>query len=214
MARIQVEGNGKASAAPDEIKLQLTIGSLGTEYGEVIEAQDRKVRLLKDAFVACGVERSAIKTEDFKVMVDRRYDENNKEIFIGYRGIHELGLCFPLDRPLLNALLAECPGSEATPNIFISFRVRNSDALLRIALEVAFGAARKSAEILARSSGCTLGDLVEVLYGERKHMTALTYRVDQDWGQFDYCKLSCADEIEPEAIETSEKVSVTWELRA
>ena len=90
MARIQVEGNGKASAAPDEIKLQLTIGSLGTEYGEVIEAQDRKVRLLKDAFVACGVERSAIKTEDFKVMVDRRYDENNKEIFIGYRGLQLL----------------------------------------------------------------------------------------------------------------------------
>ena len=213
MARIQVEGNGKASAAPDEINLQLTVGSVGTEYGEVIEAQDRKVRLLKDAFVACGVDRSAIKTEDFKVMVDRRYDENNKEIFIGYRGIHELTLCFPLDRPLLNALLAECPGSEATPDIAISFRVSNSEALQRIALEDAFAAARKSAEILARSSGCTLGDLVEVLYGERKHLTTMTYRVNQDWGQFDYCKLSYADEIEPEAIETSEKVSVTWELR-
>lgn len=214
MARIQVEGNGKASAAPDEIKLQLTIGSLGTEYGEVIEAQDRKVRLLKDAFVACGVERSAIKTEDFKVMVDRRYDENNKEIFIGYRGLHDLALCFSLDRSLLNALLAECPGSEATPDISINFRVSNAESLQRIALEDAFAAARKSAEILARSSGCTLGDLVEVLYGERKHLTTMTYRVNQDWGQFDYCKLSYADEIEPEAIETSEKVSVTWELRA
>ena len=58
-----------------------------------------------------------------------------------------------------------------------------------------------------------LGDLVEVLYGERRHPTTLTYRVNQDWGQVDYCKVSYADEIEPEEIESSEKVSVTWELR-
>ena len=37
MARIQVEGNGRATAAPDEIDLQLTVGAVGTEYGKVLE---------------------------------------------------------------------------------------------------------------------------------------------------------------------------------
>ena len=163
--------------------------------------------------MACGVKRTAVKTEDFRVTVDTEYDENRRDRFIGYRGSHQMAVCFPLDRTLLNALLAECPGSEATPDIAITFRTNNTEALQRMALEDAFAAARKSAEILARSSGCTLGDLVEVLYGERRHPTTLTYRVNQDWGQVDYCKVSYADEIEPEEIESSEKVSVTWELR-
>ena len=213
MARIQVEGNGRATAAPDEIELQLTVGSVGTEYGKVLEDLDRKVGGLKDAFVACGVARTAVKTEDFMVTVDTEYDENRRDRFIGYRGSHRMAVRFPLDRALLNALLAECPGSEATPDIAITFRTSNTETLQRMALEDAFAAARKSAEMLARSSGCTLGDLVEVLYGERRHPTTLTYRVNQDWGQVDYCKVSYADEIEPEEIESSEKVSVTWELR-
>ena len=213
MARIQVEGNGKAAAAPDEIELQLTVGSVGTEYGRVIEDLDRKVGGLKNAFVASGVVRTTIKTEDFKVTVDTDYDDNRKERFIGYRGSHRLAIRFPLDRDLLNALLAVCPGAEATPDVVITFRVGDTEALQRMALEDAFAAARKSAEILASSSGFTLGDLVEVLYGERRHPTSLMYRVNQDWGQVDYCKVSYADEIEPEEIETSEKVSVTWEMR-
>ena len=67
--------------------LQLTVGAVGTEYGKVLEDLDRKVGGLKDAFVACGVERTAVKTEDFRVTVDTEYDENRRDRFIGYRGI-------------------------------------------------------------------------------------------------------------------------------
>jgi uncharacterized protein YggE len=213
MARIQVEGEGKATAAPDEIELFLTVGSVLPEYGQVIADLDRKVSGLKDEFVACGVVRTSIKTHDFSVKGEYVYDDGRTQRFTGYRAHHQMVLSFPLNRGLLNALLAVCPESEATPDIDIRFKVRNSDELQRQALEAAFAAAKNSAELLARSSGCELGDLVEVLYGERRHPTTLSYCINQEWGHVDYCRLSYADEIEPKEIENSEKVSVTWELR-
>jgi uncharacterized protein YggE len=214
MARIQVEGNGKAAAFPEEIELQLTVTSAFPEYGQVIADLDRKVTALKDAFVACGVERTAIKTKDFSVNTEREYAENGTPHFSGYSATHEMLLRFPVDRDHLNALLAVCPGSEATPDIDIRFKVHSNDALQLKALEAAFSAARKSAELLAKSSGCVLGDLIEVLCGERRSPGVQTYRVRQETSHIDFCQISYAKEIEPDDIECSETVSVTWDMLA
>ena len=146
-------------------------------------------------------------------MAESVFEDDHKQRFIGYRAFHEMVLHFPLNRDLLNALLAVCPGSEATPTIEIRFKMRSNDGLQRQALEAAFAAAKKSAELLARSSGSELGELIEVLYGERRQPTSLTYRVIQEWGHVDPCLIRYADEIEPSEIESSENVSVTWELR-
>jgi uncharacterized protein YggE len=212
MATIQVEGYGKATAAPDEIELLLTVSSSRLEYNLVMTDLDQKVCLLKDAFVACGVERSAIKTKDFRIFAEREYGEGGKQIFSGYQGTHEMLFCFPVDRKRLNALLAVCPGSEATPNIDIRFKMRNHNELQRQALESAFSAAKRNAELLAQSSDCELGALIEVLYGEQRSQNILTYRVNQDPDQIDYCRIDYAKEIEPEGIDCLEKVSVTWAI--
>lgn len=52
MATIQVEGHGKATAAPDEVELHLTVTSTRPEYGQALEDLDRKTASLKDAFVS------------------------------------------------------------------------------------------------------------------------------------------------------------------
>ncbi len=212
MARIQVEGNGKATAAPDEIELQLTVASVFPEYGQVIADINRKVSALKDAFVGCGVERTQIKSKDFRVVAEREYDEDGKPQFSGYRAVHEMLFRFPVDRERLNVLLAVCHGSDATPDIDIRFKVHNNEELEHQALEAAFAAARKSAELLARSSGGVLGGLIEVLHGEHRSLGIQTYRASQESGLIDYCQISFAKEIEPEEIECFETVSVTWDM--
>lgn len=212
MATIQVEGRGKATAAPDEIELQLTVASFLPEYGQALEDLDRKIVSLKDAFVSGGLERATIKTQDFSVNIEREYREDGKDHFSGYRATHTLVVRVPLDRQLLNALLAACPASDATPEVNIRFRIRDQLELQRQALEAAFIDARKSAELLARSSGGTLGELVEMQYGERRGPTTQNYRVSQEAGRISYCKTSYADQIEPENIVCSEQVSATWKV--
>lgn len=214
MPTIRVEGQSQVTAEPDEIQLELTVSSSGEVYGKVIDDLDRKVGSLKDAFRDCGVERTAIKSQDFSISVGSEYDEHlQKRRFVGYDGLHTLVVRLPMDRTLLNALLAVCPKSEATPNIVISFQVRDQEGLQRRALQEAIAAARRNAELIAAASQCVLGELVEVVYGDRHSSNPKAYWIRQEPGHVDYCAASYANEIEPEPVEASEKVSVTWYLK-
>jgi uncharacterized protein YggE len=212
MATVQVEGNAKASAFPDRVQLDLVVNENGTEYGKVSTDLDIKVRSLKDALAACGLDRSSIVTADFGIRDEHDYD-GKKRVFLGYKAHHKVRVTFPMDKERINVAVAACLSSSAKPEVVIEFYVQDTLPLRDEALAKAVTAAKTKAELLVAATGGRLGDLVDIVYGKRVESSSRSRQFDiGSTGETDYCMSFSAEEISPSMVVVEEAVSATWQV--
>lgn len=163
---ITVRGTGRASAAPDEIHILLTLDARHAQYEETMSlaaAQHDGVRL---ALTSCGLAEDALKTTAFRVNTEYETEPDERGNYVsrfrGYRCAHELRISLPMDMARLSAVLAALSASGSAPEVTIRFTVRDADALKDEVLRSAVRSARRKAELLAQESGVRLGVLCAI----------------------------------------------------
>ncbi len=209
---LTVRGRGTASAEPDLTILSFGVVGRHPSYSASVEELNGRVEALREDLEAAGVERVRLKTTSFDVRDDRRYDrDTGKHVFLGYEASHRLRLELPFDKELLNGVLARLAQSASEAAVTISFEVSDVKSLRRRAMRAAVADAREGARVLAEASGATLGEIMSIDYSYVEIRTRrLSYEFANTGAMYDAA--APAPDVEPEALDVEEGVTVVWEI--
>lgn len=211
---IRITGKGTMKVRPDTTRITLTLEGLFPEYGDALRGSSESTEQMKDLLNKYEFARSDLKTLHFSVDPEyESYKERNayKQRMIGYRYRHVMKVEFPSDNGRLGRILYALANSPLHPEFRISYTVSDPEAVKNELLAAAVRDAKNKAEVLTNAAGVALGEI---------------FSIDYSWGEVDFevrpvnelrmAKMECCDsyamDIEPDDIETSDTVTVTWEV--
>lgn len=163
MRVIKVQGNGQASLPADTARLSFKISVERKEYDECVHELNEQTGMLRADISACGIKQSEIKTLDFDIRLNQKY-ENGRYHFIGYIAHHNLALEIPFCQSTLNLVLNAITEGQCAPSISVAFSCGNKELLRKLVLEDAVRKARMNAETMAAAAGVVLGTLQSIDY--------------------------------------------------
>ncbi len=186
------------------------------DYDKAMEFASRQVQSLNDAFGAVGFEKSDMKTTRFDVSagyknVKDKYGNYHRE-FNGYVISHNLKLAFDFTMEALSQALTAIASFPSNPELSIAFTVKDATTINEEMLRSATVNARKKAEILCKSSGVKLGQLLSIDYnwGELDIFSHTQYDMNEELMSPSTCCKSM--DIEPDDIDVSDTATFVWEI--
>ena len=213
---ITVKGTGSATAAPDLIRISMSLESKEYTYALTMKSAEEEIESLKEAIVSAGFDRKDLKTLDFDVRTEYNNEKdhfgNYQRIFKGYTCTHQLKLEFDLDTKRLASALNAIADCSARPTLSIDFTVKDPTAISTELLRSAAVNARVKAETLCAASGVKLGDLLTISYNWGE--IDIVSRTDVDMPMAKSKRgLDCNIEIEPDDISLSDTATFIWEIK-
>lgn len=206
-----VRGRGTASAEPDLVVLAFQIEAQDHSYATAVEALNERVEALRSELESIGVERTDLKTTSFDVSAENRYNRKKEEhVFLDYRASRGLRLELALDRKLLNRVLEHVARSASEAALRVSFDVSDHKVLRRRAMQAAVEDAQEAARVLAESS-TELGDIERLDYSFVEVRTR-SFSYDLSDTSMSVLVSAPAPDIEPEAMEAEEGVTIVWSI--
>ena len=214
---LEVQGEGRANAVPDRIRLSFAVSGYAVGYRETVEQLNGKTDELRRLIEAGGVDRNAVKTADFEIEERwRAVEKVNKakgekttdQVFEGYTASHSLRLELKHDKEQVNKLLSLISSGEHQAHLSVNFFVVDQESLRKRALADAARVARENAEILAREAGVKLVKVLKVNYG----WAEVRFRPmpSMDYMQIDACTAS--PDFEPDEVGDTQRVTIVYEI--
>lgn len=216
---ITVKGTGSVSAKPDYITLALSITARDMEYEKALEDAARRISLLEDAAKKAGFAKGDLKTISFNV--NTQYETvpdqhgNYQRQFAGYACAYRFKLAFDFDNERLACVLTAIAGSGASPELNISFTVKDPEKVSEELLASAAANARTKAEVICRASGAELGQLISINYnwGELSIVSQTRFEMEDSIVPMMAARKCAAPEIEPDDIHLSDTACFVWEIK-
>ena len=213
---ITVKGTGSATAAPDQIRIILSLEAKDFDYDFTMRVAERKIESLKDAVSSVGFDRKDLKTLAFNVHTDYSNEKdssgNYKRVFKGYVCSHRLKLEFDFDTKQLSKTLNAIATCTAGPELTIAFTVKDPSAISADLLQSATTNAREKAEILCAAANVKLGDLLAIDYnwGELDVVSHTDFDMPMRHAKTATC---CDIDFEPDDISLSDTATFVWEIK-
>ncbi len=209
---LKVTGKGKVEATPDIIILLFDVESHEWEYQDAIKVLNKKVEALKEIAGFFNIDRKKIITKDFRVNRQSRWKEDIKEhVFNGFLASHPMELELPLDNQLINNIIIKIINEIEGLEFRIRFGVKNPEKYEQLLIENAIHQAKKNAEIIAKSAGIKLEDIVDINYS----FSEVYFRSDEmDYQMNESCSMTEAPmpDVNPDDIKLTETITIVWEI--
>lgn len=203
---INISGKASLKVHPDQIELEITLQDVAKEYRQAVEKSAVQTNKLKKAIVGCGFKETDLKTTGFRVNAEYS-QKNNKSVLTGYRFVHETNLIFKLDNDRLDAVINALSQSGVAATFSINYTLHNPDQAKDQLLTQAVADAHQKAEVLAKAAGVKLGEISRIDYDVAEH----------DMMRSPFARMNLMETasfsskaIEPEDIELSDNVTMTW----
>jgi len=213
---ITVKGTGSIKVKPDLIVITMSLESLHLDYNKTMKMAAEAVETMQKAIQSVGFLKTDLKTTNFNISTHyenyRDKDNNYKSRFDGYLCEQGLKLEFGFDTEMMKKVLTTLSRANIEPRLNIQFSVKDKDAVSEELLVSATDNAKRKAEILAKASGVSLGDLISIEYnwGELHLFSQTRYGMEN---QLMKISESSAPDIEPDDIDVSDTVSFIWEIK-
>ena len=216
MKTIRVTGKGQIKVHPDMTRIMITLKGRCREYSAALRRSAKDTESLRELLGGLGFEHSDLKTLRFDVDMKYEYaDERRyKRVFDGYEYEHEMKVEFASDNKLLGKVLYALANSPVSPELQIGYFVKDPEAAKDTMLANAVADAREKAAVLSRSAGVTLKDIqaIDYSWGEVRFESRLM-ECASGKGLGSPPPTGCYDmDIEPDDIESSDNVTVVWEI--
>lgn len=129
---IRVQGHATVLKDPDTVILSFTISGQTMKYDHSVRQVNTRVETLRDELEKSPIDRKALKTTNFSITSDSRYDEEEKgRIFLGFVCKHDRRLELPSDKQEPGRIIDHLAVSMSQPEMKISIDVRDKDGLHR-----------------------------------------------------------------------------------
>ena len=219
--RICVTGRATVDAPADIAVVRLDIEGMDGTYEGAIRRCAENGRDIKDRLEAAGLDRDSLKTVSQNVRphstevrvgkdaYDRWITEKRRD---GFEYTNTLRFEFHHDNEVLGRIMTSVLQSPCQPSVTILFRSSDAESARARALGLAAEDARTKAEVISRSLGCSLGQVIDVsyesgsgYYDEREFLSADCNTVA--------LMGSCLDmDVDPEDHSFSEEVTAVWTI--
>lgn len=203
---IRVRGKATASAQPDWVVISLEVGSQHRDFGRCTGELAHLTETLRQDMERVGVDRDQLKTGHLSVSTSFDY-QDQKRVFVGYEARHSLTLEFDLQAESLNRVLKMLGQAKSRSKFTVRFSVKDPEPVRDQALEEAVKKAREKARLLAKASGVSLGELLEI---------------DLSWSDIyihsssemivDSHATTPGYDITPEDVDFEESVNLVWQI--
>ena len=215
MAKITVKGVGTVKSKPDYVIILLSLNVVDKDYTAAVNKANEKIEKLQSALSAEGYAKDDLKTLNFNVSTEYDYVQKNgrnERVFRGYNCSYSLKLGFDFTAKTLANTLTAIANSGADAEFSIRFTVKEPEKVSEALLASATENARKKAEILCKSSGKTLGELVSIDY----NWSEISVFSDSNYALAAAPRMmkaeACVPEFTPDDINSSDSVAFVWEI--
>lgn len=219
--RIRVTGRATVEAPADIAVVRLDIEGMEGTYEGAIRRCAENGKDIKDRLETVGLDRDSLKTVSQNVQphsievrvgkdaYDRWITEKRRD---GFEYTNTLRFEFPHDNGVLGRIMTSVLQSPCQPSVTILFRSSDAESARAKALGLATEDARAKAEVISRSLGCSLGQVIDVSYESRSR-----YYDEREFLSADCNKVtlmgSCLDmDVDPEDHSFSEEVTAVWTI--
>lgn len=161
---LNVGARGEVRTQPDRATIHIAVETRASNAAAAASENARLQQRVIAAIRGAGIPQDRISTIGYNVFPEYRHDTSRTPILVGYRVNNTVAVeVHQIDRvgPVLDAAL----GAGANSISGLRFYSSNAEQLRREAIGRAVQTARADAEVLARSAGGTLGELLEAHVG-------------------------------------------------
>ena len=201
-------------------------------YGECddrkscVEAYNEDLADVTDALVKSGIQREAIKNSEFKIdmhaewlyeKVDdgRDYYRRAERIVKGYEYRGDCTVTHAVDNDLLKRIFHSLQEIDGGFSFNVSFDLERPDEYEKALLKEAVEAARSRAEVLVKAAGAKLGPVETIRHrfdnASIVCASAATY-APSGIGDYEWAMPLSAPDFNPETIDISCSVSISWAI--
>ena len=214
---IRITGTGSKSYKPDLIRVKLGYEKTMPSYEEALNKAAEHTRLVKQEAIKAGVEEGNIRTSSFDVSpkyetyTDK--DNNYKRRFKGYAASVSFLITIPLDNKLLSNVLYAL--KDYTGDFRITYALKDKEKAKEEVIALAVKSAKRKAELLAEASGEKLGDILSIdySYGRVEFHSRYDDDICLNTKIMSRCGSAPQIELDPEDLDFSDTVNITWSLR-
>lgn len=159
---IDVTGSAEARVVPDRATIYIGVRTRAATAAAAAQENARKQRAILDTLRAAGLSSEQLKTVDYSVSPETRYDNTTQSTHVtGYNVTNTIVADVRrIDQvsTVIDASLARGANQISALQFYSSV----ADSVRRSALAEATANARRDAEVLAKAAGGTLGPLLEL----------------------------------------------------
>ena len=211
---IRVTGRGLIRLRPDTTCVTVTLERVEPAYADTLRRSAEDSGKVSEALAPIGFAQEDVKTLNFNVQTEYEgYQEDGvyRQRIVGYRCRHELKLEFASDNERLGRVLAALVKAELTPEIRISYTVKDREAAKNALLAAAVADAKAKAEALTEAAGVRLSGIRHIHYSMSENEFAVQPVLYAGMARKAAAD-SFAPNIVPEDIEAADTVTVVWEI--
>lgn len=151
---IYISAEGKKKVMPDMTKITFKVNSKNASYEKVINDGIKNRSELISSLVKLGFSEKDIKTNNYFITEEKRYNEKNKNYeVVNYLFNENCELKFKYDNELFNKIMLSVSKLESAPTCEMSFYVSNKRKYVDEILKDAYEDALYEGEILAKVAG-------------------------------------------------------------
>lgn len=160
---VTVLGHGSASAAPDIMRITVSVEVRRPEVTSAFEQAGHAAQAVSEALRAAGVSPADVSTTGLSVHADTVWQENQGQKVVGYIATTALSVTLR-DLSAPGRVITDCvsAGGDDVRLGGLELAIADQSGLLSQARDAAFADALAKAEQYARLSGRELGKVVEV----------------------------------------------------
>jgi len=226
---ILLEGTAKEMVMPNNAKLHITIECINKSYAKSGDELKQKAQLLKNELAKFNIDGKELKTLNFSIVKHSEYNSKTGTYEEkGYRGVHTFELVLNQHYDKLGAVIDVLYNSSVHANLDIYHTVQDS-TLARVKdqlLQKSLADAKAKATSIANGAEVKLDKIEKIRYGNTLQYSdlengvmvgnfsgaGLMYKTEMAVSG-ENADMTSTIEINPKAIEISESVVVSWEIK-
>lgn len=205
---ISASGTGRASAAPDVMRIQLAASAMRPTVAAALAASEQAATAIRGVLTAAGVPPADAATVGLSITAEQVWGEQTGPRTVGFRSEHRLSVSLR-DLTAAGALLGDAlaAGGDDLRLDAVSFEVEDDTELRRLARAQAWARAEDVGRQLAELSGRRLGPVQTI--GEQSGNMAMPVFSRQAMSEQESGK---AIGVEPGVVAVEVTLGVQWSL--
>ncbi len=209
ITEISIDGKATVVAVPDTISLLIRLSAKALDYSDAVQKLNDGAKEVSATLTACEVHEQP-QTREYSVDEEwqNQYDEAKRK-FIGYVGVQQLVVDFPIDMKVLGSVLHGLGATALQPSVNTYFEVKDQTAIFQTARRDALQAATATAHDMAAQMGLKIVGVKTVKYSMTRESAPRSLHVAFEGDSM--AKMSYSmPEIVPEGVSNTANVSGTW----
>ena len=215
--RLKVSGESIVYDVPEEMVIKIPFEIKDTSYNRCTELLISRYNKLVNNFKRIDIGKDEIKIENMNIEENSSW-ESNKKVVDGYTGSLSIILEKKFDNQTLNKIVKVINECNLKVLYSVEFQLSESQKkiLLEKSIENAILDAKSKANIIAKSMGLQLNNLLEVNYGYVNEIDELTSGSDRVAITVDDLAESDSERImdlNPQKMKIEKSISIIWDIK-